>query len=653
VTIHVRRLRLDGVQRKYGLSFLDSSGQVQGLSIIAGEILTGKTSVLDFIAYCLGAREYPQHPEIRQNVGTALLEVQLDDVVYVIERSCVEHPSSTALVHSCELEAIEGPHPTEELLINPPGDERSLSSFLLRNLGVAGVSLREAPTQSASGADPLSIRDLLRLVYVRFLDLGGENLLLEKQTPVVRLKHEQVIDLLFNAHDNRAVSLASALRDLRKEIEKRQAALDTIVAFLVEQRVPGANGLREQLQSVEQEVVQAENLLQQLEEQMEAVAEFGDQQREAHQRASVRANAASNERRSAASQIERLTALAAQYDQDVKKLTFAQEASLLFDPLMISVCPWCLQGVGALEVEAATCPVCHQALSDDVDDLDGRVNLDKELRAVKQRQKELGGLLDELHESARAAEAEQGAALVQARESQRALDQAMRSRFAPFIDQRDALVASVAASRQDHEQIQRYLSMQEGADRRRAELGLLRQREAELLREQADAESTRRTRVDAADQISQRFTEILTSFRFPKLSDSFVDSRYVPHVRNLSYNKLGSAGAGTLVSLAWYLAVFELSVEHGAPHPGVLLIDSPQKGLLARPDIQADEFQSTSIAASVYQHLITWSSGELGRGGQIIVVDNAPQPIAEQAVVVRYTGDADDPPYGLIDDAVS
>jgi hypothetical protein len=181
----------------------------------------------------------------------------------------------------------------------------------------------------------------------------------------------------------------------------------------------------------------------------------------------------------------------------------------------------------------------------------------------------------------------------------------------------------------------------------------LRQQAVDLLRDQQIAEATHRTRADAVEQISTRFTEILTSFHFPKLSKSFVDARYVPHVRNLAYDKLGSAGAGTLVTLAWYLAIFELATEHGSPHIGVLLIDSPQKGLLARPDSQPDEFQHASIAASVYEHLLAWTSGEGGQRAQIIVVDNAPQSIAENAVVVRYSGDATKPPYGLIDDAVS
>src|SRR5690606_25772628 len=128
---------------------------------------TGKTSILQFITYCLGGNQFPLHDEIRQAVNTALLETDIDGVPFVIERTCVERPSKTAIVHSCALEDIDEPHPTVEYPLTPPSDPGSLSYFLLGHLGIAEIDLKEAPTQSASGVDRLSIRDLMHHIYVR------------------------------------------------------------------------------------------------------------------------------------------------------------------------------------------------------------------------------------------------------------------------------------------------------------------------------------------------------------------------------------------------------------------------------------------------------------------------------------------------------
>ncbi len=653
MTIRVRELRLVGLSRSYGVSFLDEHGNIRPVSIIAGEILTGKTSVLEFIAYCLGAKQFPMHPEIAQSVNVALLEVDVDGTIYVIERSCIGRPAKTATIHSSDLQGIDRPHPSVEAVLDPPSRDDSLSMFLLRHLGLGDIDLREAPTQTSSGVDRLSIRDLLRLVFVPFRSLGGDNLLLERSQYVARLKHEQVIDLLFGAHDNQASTVAAALKSLGTEINKQQSELDVVLAFLSEQAVPDRDVLLERQAAVRGEIERAENLLDEIEGQMEAVAEFGASQREVYQDAASEAAASANEKRSAETQIERLAALAAQYDQDVKKLTFAKEASLLFDPLLVSVCPWCMQPVEVTQADGDTCVVCHQHLAA-VEDQGGDFDLDRELRAVKRRQGELHDLLDELYATSFETEARYETANRAAEDAQRELDRVMRSRFAPYVDQRDSLVSSIAAATQDDEQLQRQLLMHAGVARRRQDLAELRQKEAELLLAQDEASEVSRSREDAVVLLTERFNEILTDFRFPKLADAYLDRRYVPHVRGISYDRLGSAGAGTLVTLAWHLSVFELASEMSAPHPGLLMVDSPQKGLMAKPGEESDEYQSESIATSVYQHILDWSQAQNDDSPvQLIIVDNSPQPNTVDAIVVRYSGSAEDPPYGLIDDAVA
>ena len=43
----------------------------------------------------------------------------------------------------------------------------------------------------------------------------------------------------------------------------------------------------------------------------------------------------------------------------------------------------------------------------------------------------------------------------------------------------------------------------------------------------------------------------------------------------------------------------------------------------------------------------------MGPAAQVIVVDNRPPGTANDFVVVRYSGRAEEPPYGLIDDEVA
>ena len=85
----------------------------------------------------------------------------------------------------------------------------------------------------------------------------------------------------------------------------------------------------------------------------------------------------------------------------------------------------------------------------------------------------------------------------------------------------------------------------------------------------------------------------------------------------------------------------------GSAHPGLLLIDSPQKNL-GQGGHRDTEFAGSVAAADFSKHVRDWLNGT-----QILVVDNAPPPPADDDVVIRFSRRADQPPYGLIDDEVS
>jgi hypothetical protein len=200
-------------------------------------------------------------------------------------------------------------------------------------------------------------------------------------------------------------------------------------------------------------------------------------------------------------------------------------------------------------------------------------------------------------------------------------------------------------------EIARLTRMHESRNRRREELGRDRQRLQELALAQAEAETSDVSREEVVGDLSIRFAEILGSFQFPKLAEPELDGRFVPWVRGVRYDQLGSAGAMTLVSLAWYLAVLERSEETGGSHPGLLMVDSPQKNLVPASGRAADDYQAPLIAQSVYEHLIEWAASPLGANAQLLVVDNDPPQSAAPYVVARFSGDPASPPYGLIEDA--
>lgn len=95
-------------------------------------------------------------------------------------------------------------------------------------------------------------------------------------------------------------------------------------------------------------------------------------------------------------------------------------------------------------------------------------------------------------------------------------------------------------------------------------------------------------------------------------------------MRDVSYRNIGSAGAMTLIALAWQLALFKLAIDEGYPHPGFLMIDSPQKNLTPEGSVREDEFGDPAIGSHVWDHLLALAE-QLRDRGQLVVVDNRPR----------------------------
>ncbi len=609
-------LRLVGIARNYDVSF-SSAGSPRTLSIIAGEISTGKTSVLELIDYCLGDSDYPRHQEIQRQARAALLEVDLSGERVVIERSL--GASSAAFVHQCALADIDEPHGKIRRPIAPAGDPQSLSSLLLAHCGLAGISLKEAPGRADSKADPLSFRDLMWLCFLPSYRMDSRQLMHEGNY-MQELKLRQVIEVVFGIHDDQLAQVSNAIDAANERKRELQADVRALQAFLEEQAVESPLELSAELQSIEQLRSQLDIQLSQVDSAMAAETTYGSD---------LRRQYAAARRRSAG-------AAATKRDRE------------LFDPLQIVVCPSCLQKLPeAAAISNGLCSLCGQEIVKTTEPID----VSAELFALRTRRRELDVYITEVEEQLTESQLSSEATNREEVLLQERLDSTVASRLAPFVAQRDDLVRSRERLVARRSEIQRLMSLHDGLVRRHGEIAQIEGRTNALRTRLRELESTRPSRASVVGDLSTRFREILVAFGFPKLFDPIppeIDSNFAPHVRGLFYRDVGSAGAMTLASLAWFLAVSERAQETGASHPGFLMIDSPQKNLTPSETSADDEYKDPAIAFRVWQYLLALAQS-VNNAGQLIIVDNAPPEIAEPNVVVRYSGKVGQDPYGLIE----
>lgn len=669
--IRVLRLRLKGIDRDYEIDFRDSEGEAaRSLSVIAGAFSTGKSSVLEFIAYCLGAKNHPQHPEILRKVRSALLEVELSGQPHVIERA-VGEPSTAAFIRPGRLSQIEAP-PMERRVITPAGDPASLSSLLLSYCGLEGVELKEAPTQAQSGTDPLSFRELQWLCFMPNERLDDKNLLFES-AHMKKLKLRQVVDVVFGVHDDKAVVVGRRINELETRLSRARSDYITTQAFIDEQELGTRIHVELLRDEAERNSAETDRALANLDDQARAASTFATDLRTRHRVASRRAQQAAALLRDRETQLRRFVPLRAQYADDITKLTMLAEARMLFDPLRIKVCPACLTTLrDAPHIADGECTLCaseiaapsaRQTTAGDTRDCntaspgagsnevltESKFDVSSELRATKARLAEITQYVEELNTELGRLRAALAEAEIEEAGLASAVDSATNETISPFLSQRDDLMQLRQTATATLDRARTAIKMFDSLDRRGTAVTRL-ENSLRALRGELEQATMQPDRNDVVHRISERYAAILTSWRYPKAEQVYVDTNLVPHMRGASYTH-ASSGGRTLISLAWILAIFEIAWETGSAHPGFLMIDSPQKNLGQGGD-RDTKFADSVAVADFYEHLHDWLAGP-GQGAQILVVDNAPPTSVDNDIVVRFSRRADQPPYGLVEDEVS
>lgn len=322
--IRIRRLRLAGVSRTYDVDFTHEQ-RVRGLSVVAGAFSSGKTAVLEFIAYGLGAKRHPRHPEVLRKVRSCLLEVELSGEPHVIERA-VGEPSKAAYVRQGTLDQ-PAPAKPESRPIEPAGSPESLSALLLGHCKLEGVQLREAPTNRESRTDPLSFRDLMALAFLPNERIASTNFLSESEF-MKKHKLKQVVDVVFGVHDDRAVELGQRIKELGSRLIQARSELAAARAFVEEQDLPVGYALT--AQTYENELLELNAQLRSLDENGQADAVFPKRLRREHQQAAQRARRAAGAVRDCETQLARVMPLRAQYADDLVKLNMLAEALTAF-----------------------------------------------------------------------------------------------------------------------------------------------------------------------------------------------------------------------------------------------------------------------------------------------------------------------------------
>jgi len=632
--IHLHEIRVKGTSKDYSVKFSE------GLNIIAGEIYTGKSSILDLIDFCLGAKNPPQYPEIIRKGLTSLLEMSINDDTFTIERTLFS-TKNKGYIHLCKIQEIKQDHEMIEVSSVQRRDGESISSFVLSKLDLWNVPLKESPTQDSTDIDNMSLRDLMWFCYLNRKRVAGADLLFESNH-MKKIKLRQVFDVLFNLYSERLAKLCSEIREVEEKIHSKTQKAKILDEFANAEGIPDIEELEDDKEKLVEEIKTEKKRLREIDNEITGKSDIASELRGKVQGLQRKLQQTRVEKRNLEKTLQRLIPLRGQYAEDIRKLHFLKDARRIIDPLRISKCPVCLSNIRRNAENA--CPLCGEVLEDSSQDID----VAREIHTIERKLRELNNYAEELEENVRKFELEEKRLFTELKHQSNRLDQTLKTFVSPYLSEREELVSIISRNRNEIKHIDGFISVRKNIQKILEEKAKL---EIKLHRLEKALEEEREKSIDQKElleSLSNIFKENLKTVKFPKLSEAYIDDKLVPYIRGREYSDLSSEGAINLASICWITSIAEESLLKETHHPGFLLLDTIQRGIGLGDNVEEEEFRDASIIKGIYKLLDNLTS--LDNPCQIIAVDNHPPREVKENIVVNYTRNPDKPPYGFIDD---
>jgi len=625
--LYLKNFRLVGFEKNYEIIFK------KGLNFISGPTSTGKTTIFELIDYAFGAKSHKSYIEVGTKCSDVEIEFYIKDTLYRIKRTLFKFELPILV------EIFDDKNQTFEIygtyLADNKDYKKSLSSFLLSKLGLDGVKVSN---------QNFSFRDLFKFSYLKQTEIDNEDILSEKNWPIHN-KQRATFEIIFNFYDQLIGELKSQLKTKQDEYKDQKIQYEGIQDFLNHSNVENYDSVSQRKNENSNQIQKLNELLEQKKKQIGKDAS-GTMARELSENVIKKKNNLKNIMSEILNQeqyIQKLVTLSNQYSHDLEKLDAAIMGVQEINKYDFQLCPNCLQPIET-HTNKINCSLCGNSMEKLAEQI---LVLKSEKRNISTKRNELEKhILQELtlreyfneRHKVTSKEIEQ---------DERLLTKLTEAYVNPHIEEISFINLNLGKLYSENDELDNSLRFIRELNR----LSLVlkeKLNEIENLKDQIDNQHVMNEKHTIFDSLNKKFTDILTQFHFPKLEKAYIDfNKYLPYVRGRKYNDLGSLGAVTLITMAYYLAILEESTTNNlnSNHLNLLMIDTPRKNLGISS--QTSEFQDEEIYESIISYFIELDNS-ISEKIQLIVINNGyPEFLPQTCLVQEFSSNGT---TGLIDD---
>ncbi|WP_180963380.1 DNA recombination protein RecN, partial [Listeria monocytogenes] len=471
-------------------------------------------------------------------------------------------------------------------------NEKSLSSFLLSKLGLSGVKI---------ASQNLSFRDLFKYSYLKQIEIDNEDILSSESNPVLNNKRKSTFEIIFNFYDQLLGELKAKLKESQEELKNETLRYEGIETFLKTSNIENFESVKLRRNEINQQIIELKELLgDKSNHKSEGISNPKVQELNASVRLKkINLKKYYDELNDKDEYIGKLRLLSNQYESDIAKLDATIMGIKGINKYEFLICPNCMKPLETHQ-NGANCHLC----GDNMDDIvENTLILKTEKKNTVKKRNEL-----EKHISYKVTEKFELQKVIKnlnddINSDERILEELTEEYVNPFIEEISLINMALGRYYKELDGLENSLRFIKELNR----LTLLlsdKEKEVNRLKEQIKGKANLNDKSSTLDMLSTRFSSILKEFQFPKLEKAYVNPKdYLPYVRERKYNSLGSLGAVTLITMAYYLSIFVETEEDIYNHLNLLMIDTPRKNL--GTSSQNEEFQDEEIYNSVIKYFIS------------------------------------------------
>lgn len=632
--LFIHSLTLIGYRKNYSVEFK------KGLNFITGPISTGKSSILEFINYALGSKDHKDYLEVKSSCTDVELVIEISKIKYKIVRPLFffDRPFK---VYTWDNSIQDFPESFEIFEVSSPKNDSSLSNFLLAKLNVPEISISN---------QAFSFRDIFKYCYVNQSNIDSENLLNEKYY-ASDFKRKPTLEIILNSL-NEILHELKELRKLKKEeLNKFHERKNAIVDFLsnVELNIKPESILEERnkLISRKEEVLSDLNTLKDNGKSKDDFTKSLETQLFIYNR-NIRA--LKNSHQEILDYKNKLQLLRNQYNKELVKYDYLLMAQGKIQKIEFESCPSCNS-----EIKSSVfgkCALCGNELTDLESEEIAALKLEKKRLASKT--KELVEFIEKQDFEIQEISKEIEKLILKRAKSEEKLNAAQQVYISPLIAQIEELNREIGEIDKQIENIDSANKVQLELADITTELRTTELRYEELVNQIKDLENENVNFDLLIKQLSKIFYNTLKAFDFPKLSDAYISEKnYLPYVRNVKYDNLGSGGAVTLITIGYFVSILKTSIQlKKTYHPCLLMLDTIGKNLgTVENTIDEDEFRDHKIFRLMVKYLSEFANDNKDRVQLILINNNITDDVSQEDIIVQFDGNGTHGlKYGLIDD---